>query len=192
MVIYNEHAYHRAIKANILNNANKTWRENTPDHADIESFISDGREHDDQGNFVGYKDNFVGSMASAFDTYGKLTPKQCDAIRNGIAKRNARRAEWADQKAKLDAAREHVGAVGDKLTMPLTLKKSVALDTRFGTIFINILEDDKRNVLIYKGNADAVTRMQEGETVELTFTVKEHGVRDGVKQTIIQRPKLAK
>jgi len=191
-IIEHPDAYARATKARILANANKTWRENTPDWAEIEAFVRMGIEHDDEGNFIGYKDNFIGSMASAFDTYGKLTPKQCDAIRNGIAKRKARQAEWDDQRAKLNASREHVGAVGDKLTMALTLKKSIELDSRFGVTFINILEDDKRNVLIYKGNADAVTRMQEGETLELTFTVKEHGVRDGVKQTVIQRPKLAK
>lgn len=190
--IENPQAYARAVKARIIANANKTWRDNTPDWADIEAFVRMGCEHDDEGNFTGYADNFLGSMASSLDNYGKLTPKQCDAIRNGIAKRKARQAEWDDQRAKLNASREHVGAVGDKLTMALTLKKSIELDSHFGVTFINILEDANRNVIIYKGNADAVMRMDEGDTLELTFTVKEHGVRDGVKQTVIQRPKLTK
>jgi hypothetical protein len=43
-------------------------------------------------------------------------------------------------------------------------------------------------VVIYKGKSfDFPTK---GNTATVTATVKEHGVRDGVKQTVIQRPKL--
>lgn len=187
--IENEAAYDRAIKRNIVANAQKTFERNTPDHAAITSCISDGRKYDNGGYFLGYADNFIGSLASAYDTYGKLSPAQCDAVRKIIIKQAERRQEWASQQAALNAARQHIGAVGDKVTLALTLKKCIAIDTVYGTSFINILEDSSRNVIIYKGNSQALYGVNEGDTVTLAAVVKEHGVRDGVKQTIISRPK---
>jgi hypothetical protein len=43
--------------------------------------------------------------------------------------------------------------------------------------------------VIYKGNSSAVWELAEGEVVTLKASIKEHGVRNGVKQTLIQRPK---
>jgi hypothetical protein len=128
--------------------------------------------------------------SSAFDTFGKLTPKQCEAILKGIDARAAKKAEWASEKAALNANRAHIGTVGEKATMTLTTVHIVVLDGMYGTTYIFIMEDAEQNVVIYKGKSDCVPN--KGETATLTATVKEHGVRDGVKQTIIQRPKAAK
>lgn len=187
--IENEAAYDRAIKRNIVANARKTFERNTPDYDAIVCCISDGRKYDEGGYFLGYTDNFLGSLASALDTYGKLSPAQCDAVRKIIAKQAERRLEWDNKQAALNAARQHLGAVGDKITLTLTLKKVIAIDTMYGTSFIHILEDASRNVVIYKGNSQALYNVNEGDTVTLAAVVKEHGVRDGVKQTVIARPK---
>lgn len=187
--IENEAAYDRAIKRNIVANARKTFERNTPDHAEIISCISDGRKYDEGGYFLGYADSFLGSLASALDTYGKLSPAQCDAVRKIIAKQAERRLEWDSKQAALNAARQHLGTVGAKITLTLTLKKVIAIDTLYGTSFINIFEDSSRNVVIYKGNSQALYGVNEGDTVTLAAVVKEHGVRDGVKQTVISRPK---
>ena len=45
------------------------------------------------------------------------------------------------------------------------------------------------NVIIYKGDAKCFPNIDETGTV--VATVKEHGVREGVKQTVINRPKKA-
>lgn len=187
--IENEAAYDRAIKRNIVANARKTFERNTPDYAAIVGCISDGRKYDEGGYFLGYADNFLGSLASALDTYGKLSPAQCDAVRKIITKQAERRLEWDSKQAALNAARQHLGIVGAKITLTLTLKKVIAIDTMYGTSFIHILEDDSRNVVIYKGNSQALYNVNEGDTVTLAAVVKEHGVRDGVKQTVISRPK---
>lgn len=187
--IENEAAYDRAIKRNIVANARKTFERNTPDYAAIVGCISDGRKYDEGGYFLGYADNFLGSLASALDTYGKLSPAQCDAVRKIIAKQAERRLEWDSKQAALNAARQHLGTVGAKITLTLTLKKVIAIDTMYGTSFIHILEDASRNVVIYKGNSQALYNVNEGDTVTLAAVVKEHGVRDGVKQTVIARPK---
>ena len=149
-------------------------------------FRSAGRNYDDYGK-VSYAEGFMGSMASAMDTFGKLTPKQCEAILKGIDARAARRAEWANEKAALDAKRDHVGTVGQKITITLTVKHVVILDGMYGTNYIFICEDADQNIIIYKGKSEAIPN--KGETSTVVATVKEHGVRDGVKQTIIQRPK---
>ena len=186
-------AYAAAVKRNILNNAMKTWRANNPRWPEILEAVEAGRVYN-LGR-MSYADNFMGSMAMSLDTYGKLSPKQCEAVLKGIDARAAKRAEWADQKAALDAKREHLGTVGEKITLTLTICHMVVLHGDYGTTFIYIMEDADHNVVIYKGTSTAVGWTPEGavrvkgDTLTVTASVKEHGVRDGVKQTVIQRPK---
>jgi hypothetical protein len=187
-IIENPVAYENAVKSYIIANAQKTWRANTERAGEIESALIAGIVYNDRGNFKGHTDDFMGSMANAFYTYGKLSPKQCEAILKGIDARAARKAEWADKKAAIDATRAFVGTVGEKITLTLKVVHIVELDGSFGTIYINICEDADNNTIIYKGNAKGFPNKD--ETATITATVKEHGVRNGVKQTVIQRPKL--
>ena len=180
-------AWAAARKRNIIANAKKTWKANTPRAEEILDAVESGRVYSDQGN-MSYKEGFMGSMAAALDTFGKLSQKQCEAILKGIDARAAKKAEWASEKAALDAKRAHIGAVGQKVTLELTVVHVVVLDGMYGTTYINICEDAEQNVVIYKGSSNAIPG--KGHTVNVVATVKEHGVRDGVKQTVIQRPKL--
>ncbi|CAB4161249.1 hypothetical protein UFOVP764_40 [uncultured Caudovirales phage] len=181
-------AYNRAIKRNIIANAKVTFERTHADYDAILTAIDEGRVYDDYGS-VSYTDKFMGSMASAYDTYGKLTEGQVNAIRKGIAARAARKAEWADERAALNAVRTHLGTVGEKgVTMTLTVVHIVVMESAFGTNYLHICEDVDKNVVIYKGNASGFP--VKGETATIKATIKEHGVRDGVKQTVIQRPKV--
>jgi hypothetical protein len=195
-VIENEAAYYAAAKRNIIANAMKTFRKTHEDAEAIEAAIDAGRVYDDRGNFT-YADGFIGSMARSFDTYGKLTPNQVAAIRKGIESRAARKAEWADKQATANDHLQHLGAVGEKIILTLTIKKFITFDSAYGVQQLAILEDADRNVVIYKGNSRAINNnangsyTAEGDTITITATVKEHGVRNGVKQTVIQRPKAA-
>ena len=185
-IIEHEAAYDRAVKRNILTNARKTWLANTPRGNEILDAIEAGRIYSDYGN-ASYAEGFMGSMARAIDTFGKLTPKQSEAILKGIDARAAKKAEWASEKAALDAKRAHVGTVGQKATLTLTTVHMVILDGMYGTSYIFIMEDEDQNVIIYKGKSECIPN--KGETATVIATIKEHGVRDGVKQTVIQRPK---
>lgn len=185
--IENPGAYAAATKRIIIANARKTWLANTPRAHEILDAADAGRDYDNNGN-ESYKEGFMGSMAHALDAYGKLTPKQCEAILKGIDARAAKKAEWASEKAALDAKRAHIGSVGQKVTLELTVVHVVVLEGMYGTTYINICEDADQNVVIYKGSSNAIPG--KGHTVNVVATVKEHGVRDGVKQTVIQRPKL--
>jgi hypothetical protein len=187
-VIENEDAYRKATHARILANANKTFCKTYEDYADIEGFLSSGRVYDDEGNFKCYKENFVGSLASAYATYGKLSEKQVLAVRKCIADRNARKIEWASKQAALDATRQHIGIIGEKVTITITCVHVVEIDSTYGTNYINICEDADKNIIIYKGYA--IGFPCKGETAIIKATIKDHGVRNGVKQTLIQRPKV--
>jgi hypothetical protein len=190
-------AWEAGRKRNILANARKTWLENTPRALEILDAAEDGRVYNDYGN-VSYKEGFMGSMASALDTFGKLSPKQSEAVIKGIDARAARKAEWADKKVALDANRQHLGTVGEKINLTLTIGHIVVLHGMYGTSYIYIMEDADKNTVIYKGNSTVVGWTPEGQprgkgdTLTITATIKEHGVREGVKQTIIQRPKASK
>jgi hypothetical protein len=179
-------AYASAIKRNILMNARKTWLANTPRAHEILDATEDGRDYDKNGRVL-YREGFMGSMANALDKFGKLTPKQSDAVLKGIDARAAKKAEWASKKAAVDANRAHIGTVGQKVTVTLTTVHIVILDGMYGTNYIFICEDADQNTIIYKGKSECMPN--KGETATVTATVKEHGVRDGVKQTVIQRPK---
>jgi len=187
--------YEAARKAYILANANKTFLATYADAREVLDFIAPGRIYNDHGDCQGYKEGFVGSLAEAFDKYGKLTEGQVNAVRKCIVKRNERKAEWADKQAVVNASRQHLGTVGEKITLTLTIRHIVVLDGMYGTTYIYIMEDADQNVVIYKGKSDVIGWTPEGDvrtkgdTLTITATVKEHGVREGVKQTIIQRPK---
>ena len=74
--------------------------------------------------------------------------------------------------------------------LTLTIKRIVYIDGfRGNSSYIYICEDAAHNVVIYKGDAKCFPNIDETGTV--IATVKEHGVREGVKQTIINRPKKA-
>jgi hypothetical protein len=195
-VIENEAAYYAAAKRNIIANAMKTFRKTHEDAEAIEAAIDAGRMYDARGG-VTYAEGFIGSMARSFDTYGKLTPNQVAAIRKGIESRAARKAEWADKQATANAHLQHLGPVGEKITLTLTLKKAIVIGEyqqyRWSPIisrYLLILEDADKNVVIYCGTSNAMP-YTEGNTVTIKATVKEHGVRNGTKQTVIQRPKAA-
>jgi hypothetical protein len=192
--IENPVAYENAIKRNIIANAQKTWRANTERSNEIEGALVDGILYNSHGDFMGYADDFMGSMARSFYVYGKLSEKQCQAILKGIDTRSARKAEWSCQKALLDAKRNHVGVIGEKMTLTLTIKKIVSWESSFGTQYLYIMEDAEQNIVIYKGNSAVIAWNangfvnEEGATITFVATIKEHGVRNEVKQTVIQRP----
>ena len=191
-VIENPVAYENAIKRNIIANANKTWYKNTARASEIDEELNAGRLD------KGYVDSFIGSMAHAYDKYGKLSEKQSQAILKGIDARIARKAEWSCKKALIDAKRTHVGEIGQKMTFTLTIKKIVSWESCYGTQFLYIMEDAEQNIVIYKGNSGVIAwnvegfANEEGATITFVATVKEHGVRNEVKQTVIQRPTKVK
>lgn len=110
--------------------------------------------------------------------------------------------DWVGSEAQIDAVRDelkrqqnaidaaisnHLGEVKKKLTTRVTVAVARVSSGYYGRQFFNILKDEAGNILTYKGTVDLGL---EGDIVELSCTVKAHTVRDGVKQTVIERPKV--
>jgi hypothetical protein len=124
-----------------------------------------------------------------------------------IAKRKAE-AEEAERKAAEEAERkaisQHIGNVGDRVQMTVTLEKAVSIEIPsfcgYGTSTMTIytLVDENGNKLVWKTNSSLgkwVTdndykTVEEGEQITIKATIKNHGEYKGENQTEIQRVKL--
>jgi hypothetical protein len=174
-----EHSYYPSIEARKLANAAHTKRVNwiaTDDRAqEIIDFLVDYSPEDE---------GFFSAVKKGVNTYGQPTPNMRNAMVKVLDKRAAQAAEWATRDGKC----EFVGTVGERQAFAVTVKHIVDLEGIYGTSHLHICRDADDNVIIYKGT------QYWGKGAQVTFMakVKEHGVRDGVKQTIIQRPTKVK
>lgn len=123
--------------------------------------------------------DFLLSMIERLGYWGTLSGNQTEAAESCFA--------VIDRLEAARATSQHIGAVGDKVTLTITIDRIVVIEGHYGTNYINIARDEQGNVLTYKGLTDIGLK---GETKTIKASVKEHTLYDGVKQTIIQRPKV--
>jgi hypothetical protein len=156
--IENEAAYQAAIHRNIIANAKKTWRKNNPDDCDaIEDFISAGR-HESRSSRTGYTydNNFVGSLAKAFDTYGKLSDKQCAAVVKIINDREQKRADRIAAIEAQKARSAYLGVASEKLSTRAVVEAVIKVQaTKFNyydsdCAYIYLMRDEAGNRISYK------------------------------------------
>ena len=184
--IQHEAAYEAAIRRNIIANARKTFYKNTPDADTLVEYMVSGME---KGN------KFLTSFYEGFQTYGKMSEKQCQVLRDSMARDAERKAKFAAEKAATDANLAFLGEPKQKITVTLTVKKTLIIHRAplfYGDNGISIMKicaDESGNVVMYKGTAQGFP--EEGETRVITATVKSHEVYNGTRQTWIQRPKVA-
>ena len=175
--IENEDAYEAAIARRIKANASKTrykkWFAENPDAAELESYVY-AKSYDNNGQ------GFWGDMANAMGEWGALTEGQTKAVRNSIEKAAQRRAEWA----KRDAGSQHLGTVGERQSFTFNVTIVSSWDSMYGTTYLHVCRDADGNIIIYKGS----NCWNAGDKITCMAKVKEHSEREGVKQTIIQRP----
>ena len=123
---------------------------------------------------------FLKSMAYSLTYWGNLSARQVEAVESCFAVID-----------RLEAARansQHLGAVGDKVTLTITVERVIVLKSEFyGDNYITIARDEAGNAITYKGKTDIGNK---GDTRTIKASIKEHTVYNGVKQTVIQRPKV--
>jgi hypothetical protein len=92
-----------------------------------------------------------------------------------------------------------IATEGDKVTLELIIDHITSYDTMYGTTFVSIMRDKDFNVVIYKGkklrtgpNPYLDRDFEKGDKIKLAAKVKSHKIREDVKQTIIERPKVLK
>ena len=175
--IHDEAAYDAAIARNIAANRIKgyraRWYEAIPANKELIAALGDS---------VARKPNsFYSSLLESFRDYGKLSDRQAESARTALARDSAK--IQAFRAAESDSA--HIGTIGARLVLSLTIKKILRIETMFGEMYIHIMRDSAGNVIIYKGSKHIAG---ENTTLDIKATIKEHGIREGVAQTVINRP----
>jgi len=141
--------------------------------ADHKQFIEDAISI--QGNNV-----FVKDILSKFELYGTLSDKQIAAVQKSI------------DKASCTDDTDFVGEVKERLDLRLTVisKKSVDSTNFVGNpekLHIVTMKDTDDNVFLVMSSAFSP---EEGESLHIRGTVKEHSVFNYVKQTRLFRVKI--
>lgn len=123
---------------------------------------------------------FLRSSIQNLAYWGSLSARQVEAVESCFAVID-----------RLEAARansQHIGNVGDKVILTITVERIIVLKSEFyGDNYITIARDEHGNAITYKGRSDIGGK---GDTVTVKASIKEHTVYNGVKQTVIQRPKV--
>lgn len=122
------------------------------------------------------KENHVGTLAYMPLAYDKAMERKAQA-----EKREAERGAQA-------AASEYVGQVKERLTIKAATAALVtSWETDYGVTYLYKFTDAAGNVFIWK----ASSKQDVSDGMTLKGTVKEHSERDGVKQTVLTRCKIA-
>lgn len=126
---------------------------------------------------------FLRNMAQAIDYYGRLTERQQDSVERAIA-----RIDTAERQRQCS---EFVGAPGQRIkSAKLRVTGSIVIGKEpfypYAPRYLISLEDENSNVLtwftsVYEKAFDVFE--------EAAFTVKDHSVYRGIRQTIVQRVK---
>ena len=104
------------------------------------------------------------------------------AYEKEIEKEQKQQAENENKKPS-----EYVGTVGEKIEKELIFKKSFSFETQWGIQKIYLFEDAEGNV--YKWNSTKYINKNEGETIKLKGTIKDHEEYREQKQTVLTRCK---
>jgi hypothetical protein len=197
--IANETAYENAIARNIKINARKgrmdRFLATTDGHRVCDflfsqgefcnTFSADGRFEALHPVVKAALGDFYTKMANSLSEWGGLTEGQTKAVLGMITRAEAKVAGFAAKRAEEAATSQWIGTVGQRRDFTLTIRHIVEMEGIYGYSYLHILNDDAGNVVIYKGTKLMGDR---GERLTVKATIKEHGEREGVKQTKIARP----
>lgn len=117
----------------------------------------------------------MGYLASIIPAYQRAQAQQAEQER--------RRVQAAESR--------HIGTVGEKIEVRVTLRRVIALDSFYGTKFLHIFADEAGNVLKWFCSGAVPEFPAEGEFVAVKATITDHGTRNGVQETTLTRVRLA-
>lgn len=156
--------------------------------AGLEQAYAIAQETDEQVRRVyKYEEATICDIVVKLIKYGSISEAQTGFVRKLLGQIDARAQRQADYMARHGGS-EHVGVVGDRHQFSVTIRFVKSFETAFGMLFIYVMDDNAGNVVVYKGSKELGSK---GDALALVATVSEHGEREGIKQTIIKRPKVA-
>ena len=143
-----------------------------------------------EGMFAGKFGSFLLTLRDNLHEYGGLTDKQTDVVRNAflrkcqnVAAYNRRKIEERERNLKS----KFVGEINERRKFDLVIKFIASFESRYGTTYINVMEDCDGNVIVGKGTK---RYGEKGQSIKVVATITKHNIREGVEQTIINRPKF--
>lgn len=177
--IENPAAYERAKEAYIKANAAKTRRAKFnaahPNHEAIIEFI---RSQAMRGN------EFWSSVWEGVEQYGAPRERIVEIVEERMAKAEERKAQWKAEEAKS----QWFGEVGKRIEFEAKCYFEASFEGTFGYVYITGYRTPEGNIVIHKGS---VNRAEKGRSYKIKATIKSHGEREGVKQTMISRPVIS-
>lgn len=97
--------------------------------------------------------------------------------------------EYVDSLIYGESTSAHVGEVGERLDLKLTVKRAIKLEGAYGPSTMHVFEDELGNVFLWTTTAKTLTV---DKKYLLRGTVKDHDVYRGTNQTILTRCKVLK
>lgn len=128
--------------------------------------------------------SFRWKMNDVIIDWGGLTEAQAAAVVRIATENAAQRDERMAARRAADLKSQHIGTVGERREFEITCYKTLEFNGRFGVTYLNICKQGD-DVVIYKGS----NAFKQGEVIRVKATIKAHDEREGIKQTIISRPK---
>jgi hypothetical protein len=199
-------AYVAAVKANIRNNANKTFMKSYERAEEVSDYL-ERVDYELQKNDR-KPVSFLEKLSASLREYGKLSPKQyqavCKIIDDQQDKREALQLAIQQQKDHSQA----LGVKTERIQGQVTVEKIITVKApRFSRYdsdeaYIYIFRDVDNNRLVLKtknilSNTDNYAwdlenpnAVKEGDTVVIKASIKAHTEYKGEKQTLIQRVKI--
>lgn len=112
-----------------------------------------------------------------------------------IEKQNRER-EFAEKKQEEAAASNWVGEVGKRIEVVVSIKLLTSWETQYGMTYLYKMVDENGNVFIWYaskrfGKFDPDGAWEDFLQAKIKATIKDHTERDGVKQTVVTRCKVA-
>jgi hypothetical protein len=150
-------AYEAAIARNIKANAQKTFFKTYPRANEVLNYLDQQAE---KGNL------FANDLLTAFERYGKLSPKQMQAAERGMDNAAKRLAEWKAKEAEavVEVPEGRIEITGEIKTLRID-------DGEFGTQLKTLILDD-RGFKVWGTVPKAIyDDVEQGARVTLTATV---------------------
>lgn len=115
----------------------------------------------------------------------RLDPKHAGILASAIAGYDRELGRQVEQTVtRLDVVSTHVGAIGDRLTMSVTVLRVADIETDYGALHIHTMRDAVGNAIVWKTTSK---RLDVGWSGIIKGTVKKHAEYRSEQQTELSR-----
>jgi len=111
-------------------------------------------------------------------------PWELVGLLNGSLKPQAEVTQVIEDLLYEDHPSQFIGAIGERIEIPVTVTKNISLDNQYGQSNLHIMEDANQNVFVW---VTASKNWPVGATKTIRGTVKDHRIYQKQKQTVLTR-----